>query len=237
MVAQLLVPNPPAMTVARTPAIMKGGTSLKRGSGAGDSPQTPAAVKPIGSPATRQPPKKDRAGKGAGDAAKGSTATPPSLADVAIHTPPLVAPAGGGVGAPEDGCAADEVLAYVLRSELAQKELVEDLEQRTAEHVNQFRQEMHERFPQADKFVSKGILETRFLDLTRRLDKFAEKIQTHTLRTESLEGNFKERVNVAFGIVDAEYRKLKALTRMWSTTQSRARRPPAPLRAPPATPC
>ena len=80
---------------------MKGGTSLKRGSG-GDSPQKAAAVKPIGSPATRQPPKKGRAGKGSGDAAKGSTATPPGPGDApgpgggAIYMPPRAEQAGGG---------------------------------------------------------------------------------------------------------------------------------------------
>ena len=124
---------------------MKGGIGMKRGGG-GESPQRAAVAKPIGSPAAQQAPKQRRAGKGAGDAAKGGTATPPGLADVAIHTPPRAAQAGGGEGAPGAGCAADEVLAYVIRSERAQKELVEDLEQRTAEHVNQFRQEMHERF-------------------------------------------------------------------------------------------
>ena len=50
--------------------------------------------------------------------------------------------------------------------------------------------------------------ETRFADLTGRLDNFAEKIQAYTLRTGTLEGNFKEHVDVAFSIVDAEYRKL-----------------------------
>ena len=118
---------------------MKGGIGMMRGSG-GDSPQKAAAAKPIGSPAAWQAPKLRRAGKGAGDAAQGGTATPPGLADVAIHTPPRLADAaGGGEGGPGAGCTADEVLAYVLRSERAQKELVEDLEQRTAEHVNQFR--------------------------------------------------------------------------------------------------
>ena len=197
--------------VAHTPVtdIMKGGQSLKR-SGAVTTPQKPVTALPVGSPAVLQPPKKNRGGKAGGGTAqpgtgKGSgTATPPglSLGDMPIHTPP---PRTGQADAsdPEVDCTAAEVMAYVLRGERAHKDLVEDLEQRTAHSFNVFRQEHHE------AMVDKGTFEARFGKLTKQLDDFAEKLQGYTVKTEKLEANFKEHVDVAFGIVDSEYRKLK----------------------------
>ena len=109
-------------------------------------------------------------------------------------------------------------MAY-LRSELAQNELVDDLEQRTAEHFNQFRQEIHETTARKDSFEQRFVEPTnqlgnftdkeRFADLTKRLDKFAEQVRSYTVKTKTSEADFKEHVDVAFGIVDQECKKLK----------------------------
>ena len=48
-----------------------------------------------------------------------------------------------------------------------------------------------------------------FDDLTERLNNFAKQVQAYTLRTEDLEKNFKNHVDVAFQAIDVEFKKVK----------------------------
>ena len=125
---------------------MKGANGIKRVPVDG-TPTRSTASAPIGSPAAASLPKR-RPGKG-------YTTPPRASSDVAIYTPPEARPPAAqppglapssGVAIPKPGCSAEELRAFVVFAANFNRDATADLELRSTEQANAFRQEVYERF-------------------------------------------------------------------------------------------